>query len=65
MLICIAAYTTVPSLPMEVVCPIIPIGELRELLSEDSDIAHLGREMEVNIREALGISLKEVRAHYF
>jgi hypothetical protein len=44
---------------------VIPVEELRELSDKDVDIVWLGQDMEVNISEALWISLEEVWAHYF
>jgi hypothetical protein len=50
---------------MEVAHPIILVMELRELSEEDAEVIHLSGEMEINIREALGISLFEVQSRYF
>jgi hypothetical protein len=64
--ICIADYTILPSaLQLEAACPIVPIEELLESLSEALEITHLGREIEVCLSESLGIRLEEVSAHYF
>jgi hypothetical protein len=58
-----SAFVTTPSvLPEEVAPVIVPVGELQDLPGEESEVAELGRLLEVEIRAALDISLKEVWA---
>jgi hypothetical protein len=62
----IANYHTVPSVfQLEAAHPIVSVEELPESLLEALEIACFIREIEVSLSESLGISLEEVRAHYF
>jgi hypothetical protein len=44
---------------------IVAVAELTRLSSGDEEVGRLMEDLELGVSEALGISLSEVRAHYF
>jgi hypothetical protein len=50
---------------LEVVAPIVTVESLAGSSSEDSEMVHLTCDLELEVGDALGMSLSEVHAQYF